>query len=345
MWNSRLRSSGSCLLAFQLTAAAAVASDTVDEPKPEARLLVLVDNGQEATQPAPATPEASDAEQPELNERYPNLARPPWTGPEISDPTRPGYDERYLGPRYRLPTADVPLRYSEQYRYGGRGYLHFGYGWYGAHSAGAFAGALNDAYFVGWRDAVDYERYRFNVQDMNRRQARNLTNHEKALKQGIALMREGDYARAVIAMSLAADLDNGDPACRVHLALARLALGHYDQAGKTLRRAMQLQPKLVYADLHPERYFPTEAVFEQAADRLVATVGDQSAAADVVFLLGFIEFQRGNFDGAHRAFRRLAAAQRRDDLVDTYLEVTRPAASASTSAGIPPGGPQPGGGR
>ncbi|MBW7907210.1 MAG: tetratricopeptide repeat protein [Phycisphaerae bacterium] len=342
MWTSRLRSACSCLLALQLTAGV-VAPGSADEPRPEARLLVLVENGQEATQPAPTTPEASGAEQPALNERYPNLARPPWTGSEISDPTRPGYDERYLGPRYRLPTADVPLRYSEQYRYGGRGYLHFGYGWYGAHSAGAFAGALNDAYFVGWRDAVDYERYRFNVQDMNRRQARNLSNHEKALKQGIALMRDGDYARAVIAMSLAADLDNGDPACRVHLALARLALGHYDQAGKTLRRAMQLQPKLVYADLHPERYFPTGA-FEQAADRLVASVGDQSAAADVVFLLGFVEFQRGNFGAAHRAFRRLAAAQRRDDLVDTYLEVTRPAASVPTSAGIAPGGDPPGGG-
>lgn len=283
-----------------------------------------------ATQERTADPDGAEAssepssQQSDLNERYPNVARPPWTGPEPQYSWRPGYDERYLYPRLRFRSGDTAYGYGDGYRYSRSGYLNFSYGWYGAYSPGRFAAAFGDAYFAGRAAERDYQAHRFNILDMNRRQERNLTAHEKALKQGIELMRSGEHSRAVIALTMAGELDQGDPACRIHLALARLALGQYEQAGRAVHRALQLQPKLVYADLHLDRYFPTAEAFEQAADRLALRVSSVSAAAHAVFLMGFIEFQRGNFGPANQAFRRLAAAGREDDLVQAYLAVTLP---------------------
>lgn len=89
----------------------------------------------------------------------------------------------------------------------------------------------------------DQERGRVsNVRDMKRRKARVLAGHEKALRRGLEELRAGHYAQAVIALTMAAELNHADPACRIHLAQARLAQRHYGEAAKVLRRASSCSP-------------------------------------------------------------------------------------------------------
>jgi tetratricopeptide (TPR) repeat protein len=174
----------------------------------------------------------------------------------------------------------------------------------------------------------EYERFRKNRdrhrREMEVRKAHLLTKHKQALVAGLRLLKEGQCERAVIALTLAAELNHADPACRIHLAQARLARGHYREAGLALRRALQLQPKLVYADLHLDQYYKDEDELDRYTDALEKWVQEHAAHAEVHFLLGFLEFQRGDFEAAHVAFERVQSALPDDDLTRSYLEITKP---------------------
>lgn len=292
---------------------------------------------QDESAEAPTTQAQPEA----LNERYPNSARPPWTGPYVADDSRPGVYDPYLFPRV-WPSANDPLdaQTLEALRLRGilppGAYHPYAYNAYGCGPGGAGFGwtpGLGDAYLAGRMDQFNFERYEFNILDMNRRKERILSNQQKALVLGLERLRDGDYARSVVALSMAADLDQGDPACRIHLAQARLALGHYDEAGKVLRRALQLQPKLAYADLHIERYYPTEQTLESLTNQLVATLRSRRVSADELFLAGYLEYQRGRFTAAYNAFSRVAESMRDDSLTRVFLGITRPAVIVAEASG------------
>jgi Flp pilus assembly protein TadD len=185
--------------------------------------------------------------------------------------------------------------------------------------------ALYDAYSLGRADEREDVVRAFNERDMDRRKERALSAHEKAIAIGVTRLREGAYAEAVIALSLAAELDQGDPACRVHLAQARVALGHYEEAAVTMRRALELQPRLAYLPLNLRAVYPQAGDFDLQVDNLVRyVVSAEQPQPEVCFLLGVLEFQRGRFAEAHLAFRHAARPPGRDDLIATYLDLTRP---------------------
>ncbi len=230
---------------------------------------------------------------------------------------RAGCDQPYYYhhvPRHRRDRLlGIPL-YS---RYGGSyGNIPFG-----------LERSLSDAYHAGRYDEQYDRRRRFNEKDMAQRKERLLSQHEQTLVSGLQLMKEGQYARAVVALTLAAKLNQADPACRIHLAQARLARGHYREAGLALRRALQLQPKLVYADLHLDKYYQDAGELSRYTDTLDEWVRKNAAHPEVHFLLGFLEFQRGNFEAAHTAFQRVKKALPNDDLTQSYCEISKPASS------------------
>lgn len=183
--------------------------------------------------------------------------------------------------------------------------------------------ALEDAYWAGrYDERYDRER-RFNRRDMQRRQARVLASHDKALHLGLEHLKAGDYAQAVVTLEMAAQLNHGDPACRIHLAQARLAQRHYDEAAQALRRALQLQPKLVYVTLNLASYYPEPREFDEHVQRLATHLRDQRGGGDTWFLLGYMEFQRNNLPAAYDAFRQAARTLPKDSLVTTYLRITK----------------------
>jgi cytochrome c-type biogenesis protein CcmH/NrfG len=158
---------------------------------------------------------------------------------------------------------------------------------------------------------------------MTRRAHKILTNHEKTVRAGVRLLEDGEYARAIVALTLASKLDNGDPACRIHLAQARMAQGHYPEAGQALRRALQLQPKLIYLTLGLDRHYPNDSTFGEHIDALSESAA-RSKDADVHLLLGFMEFQRGEFDPANVAFSEANRLRPSDRIAKRFLEVVKP---------------------
>lgn len=180
----------------------------------------------------------------------------------------------------------------------------------------------------------------YNVREAQQRKGKALDKHDEALLAGLRRLREGDYGRAIVALTLAAKLDHGDPSCRLHLAQARLAQGHYTDAGKLLRRALELQPKLVYVDMHLDDYYPKagtlralDAELSAHLHRVAEKGADPVMLADAWFLQGFTKFQLGEFDAAYAAFRRVAESRPRDDLTRDFLDLCKPPERVATADG------------
>ncbi|MGE0480325.1 MAG: tetratricopeptide repeat protein [Phycisphaerae bacterium] len=196
--------------------------------------------------------------------------------------------------------------------------------WFDAIDPRAYQQALADAYWRGRDDAQSDAQRLARDEDRARRLERLGSAHQRSLDLGLEQLRIGDYSKAVIAFALAADLDQGDPSCRIHLAQARVALGHYDEAAETLRRALQLQPKLAYMDLRLASYLPSDAALGEQIDRLAARVREREASAELHFLLGYLRFQRGDYGAAHESFAAAGRTLRHDELTRTYLSITKP---------------------
>jgi len=246
----------------------------------------------------------------------------------------PAQDDEELAPQAGQDESDrlaAPPRWSES------GYFA-GYPISICHPSGvpwwAYDPYLRPGYRRALEDAYRAQRYmaerergrRFNERDMRRRQQRILSGHEKSLREGLEHLKRAEYARAVVALTLAGELNQGDPACRIHLAQARLALRHYSEAGAVLRRALQLQPKLMYVSLNLPAYYGEPAEFDRHVEELAAWVRKNPADADTYFLLGFLEFQRERLEQAHAAFRVAIRGFPKDSLTQKYLEITRPPA-------------------
>jgi tetratricopeptide (TPR) repeat protein len=168
--------------------------------------------------------------------------------------------------------------------------------------------------------------------EWEQRKQRLLAANEQATREGLELLQAGEYRQALITLTRAAEMNHGDPVCRIHLAQVRVALGHDAEAGKVLRRALELQPKLVPTLLDLGQYYPHPEDFAIQVDALAQRVaGRAGPAPDELLMLGFMTFQAGWFDDAHAAFRRAAAARPKDTLVRTYLDLTKPATAPPSS--------------
>lgn len=182
--------------------------------------------------------------------------------------------------------------------------------------------AIMQAYEAG-RLAERYDNERARAQqDAAERTERAATAHGRALEAGLEKLKAGEYTRAVTALTMAAKLNQGDPACRIHLAQARLALGHYDLAARVLRRALQLQPKLIFVDLKFESYYPDDVSLQQLSESLRKWMGEHEATPEIHFLAGFVDFQRGEFALAHASLEKATKGLKRDDLTRDLLELT-----------------------
>ncbi|HRX86802.1 MAG TPA: hypothetical protein P5572_17385, partial [Phycisphaerae bacterium] len=135
---------------------------------------------------------------------------------------------------YNPPFAPYTYPYPRRNYFGGS----YGYPNYGAY--GGYDPA--DAYIQGRHDEQQFQEWK--------------EHHDKgqqayidAMSEGVGLFRETRYAEAVGAFVRAAELNQGDPAARLHAAYALVAIGNYDDALLMIRRAIQLQSRLLYLPL------------------------------------------------------------------------------------------------
>ncbi|MBL8877537.1 MAG: hypothetical protein JNG88_00330 [Phycisphaerales bacterium] len=210
--------------------------------------------------------------------------------------------------RPRFPTEVSPRQDFD--RYGVSRWTPFGY---------------YESYVVLRNEQRRNWRLKYNSDDMRQRRDRLLSAHEKAFRSGVAQLRAGDARKAMITLSMAAELNHSDPASRIHLMQAQLSIGHVEAAAVSLRRALELQPKLAYIDLKLADSFSSPEEWDACIDSVTAENLKPAAQRDVRFMIGFLEFQRGQYDAAHEAFVSAAALGQRDDLTKKYLALTRPA--------------------
>ena len=234
---------------------------------------------------------------------------PHYDGPRMQD----GYGRSYdaLGYRYGLEEEYFEQRYNPYYN--------------------AF-GPLE----VDPTGAVRYRRLRgsdvatpgrhLNLRDMNRRAERLLAAHERAYALGLEHLRRGNYTRAIASFTLAARLNQSDPAARLMLALARLAQGHHVEAAAAFRRAVELQPQLVYLELPLERHLPRRGLLRTFTGRLADWARSHPDQADVRYLLGYLWFRQGRLRDAYAVLQEAARLRPDDRLVRDLLEVARPPA-------------------
>jgi len=309
--------------AFLFGAADAPSSTVAEQPvRPEPRVkwvdpygLVLVRQPPMPYAPPPFTPESPEASQPGqppargyVFYRGPFGAEgcyiiPEYTGPTLRDGYGKGYDA--LAYRYGLEESSFRRRFDPFYREAPDQVVVP----QGAHSSHFPADAL---------------RQRLNREDMTRRAERVLGEHERALRQGLDQLKAGQVERAIVSLTLAAKLNQSDAASRIHLAQARLAQGTYVHAAKALRRALELQPKLLYLTLPLDSYYAERGALGRYTEALSRwLLANHEVGADEQFLLGFLELQRDDFDSAHAAFQRAAALRPGDELTRDALAITR----------------------
>lgn len=185
--------------------------------------------------------------------------------------------------------------------------------------------AIDQAYALGREDEAYFSRRVEGEIETAARSKRVLAAHNRALDGSLEQLKRGQFLKAVASLTLAAKLDQGDPACRIHLAQARMALGQYDEAAKALRRALQLQPKLVFIDMQLDQYYPKDTTVAKLADQLAEKVRAEEVSAEVYFLQGFLEYQRDRSGDAYAAFTKAAEGLGEDDLTRDFLGITMPA--------------------
>jgi len=154
--------------------------------------------------------------------------------------------------------------------------------------------------------------------------AKLLRNRDDALKAGLLAFRSGRYDRAADFFLLACELDCGDPASRLHAAQALFALGQFRDAVSLVRRAFELQPKLVWLKFDLRSDYGNPRDFESQVQRLRTCLRRRPKWADGWLLLGYQLLYSGRRAEAHEAFSKAAALNPADTLARRFLRASLP---------------------
>ncbi|UCG16900.1 MAG: hypothetical protein JSV19_02465 [Phycisphaerales bacterium] len=240
---------------------------------------------------------------------------PAWRGrtPEYPDyDSQPPYDYYDRHWRYRMRAYrgsrfsrdyypwDDPYRYRDWRgypRYRGysvypRGPYDYGYGY-----AYPYDPAFDYGYERGHDDGRRFAEWEFRYQV-------GVRSYTQAMETGVEMFIKGDYATAVRQFMLAAKLNQGDAASRLHAAHAMVAQGRYAEAALSVRRALQLQPKLVYLPLDIRREYGRKQDFEKHYQQLKDAATQAPDDAELYFLLGYYQFFAGRAAEAYRSLQK-----------------------------------------
>ena len=239
----------------------------------------------------------------------------------------------------------APSHYA--YPYGGAYHYRYGYGWsyptrpydgyaYGTPHRLRTWGPYGSPFIVPGRSSRgpwiddDYRQWRYadRTRQSKKRTKRLLESHRKMMSQGLAAFAKGDYERARSAFVLAADMNHGDAASRIHAAHGCFALGRYGQAVRWLREAFHLEPRLCDLPYDIRTDYGDPKDFEAQLSALKGSIAALPDEPDPLILLGYVSFYAGQRAEAHDALvqarRRLGDQAAKDHLVTTLVKASEP---------------------
>ena len=301
-----------CLTALLMLARAAAAQQT--EPKTKRVAATDQRQGDQAEDQAAAEDERADEPVPYARD----FSRPyddrPWRRPRYLDPPRRYYHDSQYDHRTRRNRS-----WHRRYRADGRWDAYWG-DTYGSRYGHYTLADLDEAYRQGFDDGRDYERFEIQAE-------RGFLSFTEAMEQGLSAFASGRYVLAAKQYQLAARLNQRDPSSRLSAGLAQMAVGEYESAARLIRRALQLQPKLVYMPIDVRQAYDKHVDdFVAHMDALTAAVEADTENAELWFLLGYFRYFSNDAVAAHEAWsnaRRLAPEDGQIAILDDLARAAR----------------------
>lgn len=254
---------------------------------------------------------------PEQNQDEPNVRHPE----QVYDDEPPldfhqrrwrAYSRNWRPQRFHLRDANTRFGHNPPF-YGGYG------GFYDPYHYG-FGGA--DAYLQGRHDERQF-------QDWKASNDIGYAAYMSAMEDGLQEFANADYPAAAAAFLRAAKQNQGDPASRLHATYALVAIRNYDDAVLILRRAMQLQSRLVDLPLNIPAEYTRRQDFDAHYKDLSETADANPDHAGVWMLLGFYQLFSDQGAAAAKSIERSAELAPEDSLIQLLHERARYAAIAS----------------
>lgn len=225
-----------------------------------------------------------------------------------------GYDYgAYSRPR-RLSTHQ---REWSTYRYfdGRPGSYGYGHADWGRDDA---AGEIYRFGFLRGRDRARFER------QSTERQEAVLSHAAGHLSNGLRQFGMGKYQQAADAFILAAESDHGDPTSRIYAGHALFAMGRYHDAVAYMRRAIELQPKIIYLSYDMRDDYGALEDFEQQLAELVGAVELAPREKDRLVMLGYVQYYTGQRREAFNTLLRAARLDPTDRLIERFMNNCQP---------------------
>jgi Flp pilus assembly protein TadD len=141
------------------------------------------------------------------------------------------------------------------------------------------------------------------------------------MARGKKAFEAGDYALAARQFLLAATLDQGDPASRLAAAHALVAVGTFEPAVRLLRRAFELQPRLVYLPLQIRGAYGNPDHFALHLTALREAARNDENNPGIWFLLGYFGYYSDHMAEAADALERAAKLRPTDGLIQQLFEL------------------------
>ena len=233
------------------------------------------------------------------------------------------YRQQFRTEYYPYGRPYYPRRYASPYsgglsRRGAYPYAHWDTG----------PEVFDEGYVGGFHDGRRFQQWQQKAE-------LGLSSYVKAMEQGNVSFRNGQYGAAARHFILAAKLNQGDPASRLHVVHALMALGHYADAVPALRRALQLQPRLVYLPLDLRGQYGRPPEFAEHLAKLAAAAAEDPDDAGLWLLLGYCQFFSGAEPEAARSLGRAVELAPSDSIAGDLFQAARLSAPAERRAAEP----------
>lgn len=232
---------------------------------------------------------------------------------------------RHFRPQ-RFARRDLDTRYGYDNPFGPYDYVRRDYYDYGPYG---FRVDPADAYLQGRYDERQFREWK-------EHHDKGIASYSAAMADGLTMFREARYAEAVGAFSRAAELHQGDPASRVHATYALVAIGNYDDAVLMIRRAIQLQSRLVYLPLSIREEYGPQVDFDAHLQRLREATDQAGNDAGLWMLLAYYQHFSGDSPAAYASITRALELAPRDRVItDLHRALRLQTPSANKSTDVP----------
>ncbi len=178
------------------------------------------------------------------------------------------------------------------------------------------ADELERAYFQGVEEGRRLERAEVQAE-------RGQSAHYDAMNAGRKAFASRQYGLAIRQFLLAATLDQGDPVARLEAAHAQVALGGFDPAVRLLRRAFELERRIVYLPMDLRSAYARVEDFHDHVKSVRRAALADAKNAEGWFLLGYYHYFSADMEEASAAFGKAVELRPRDPLYATLLELAR----------------------